>query len=189
MVCPYCHRFTPDQGFKCINCGAVLSKKDSLSGYNAVTPQGNEQRNFFKPWMLLLLLLLGILGYVFFSHQGRSVAVNAHDPGAELAIENYLLEGKTNIVDFYSDYCPPCKKISPLLQELGDKRPDLAVLKVDINRKGVKGIDLGSPLARQYELRSIPHFRIYDAQGSLVKEGQEAYVEIFRMLAAAGIRM
>ena len=189
MVCPYCHRFTPDQGFKCINCGAVLSKKDSLSGYNAVTPQGHEQRNFFKPWMLLFLLLLGILAYVFFSNQNRSIAVNAHDPGAELAIENYLLAGKTNIVDFYSDYCPPCKKISPLLQELGEKRPDLAVLKIDINRKGVKGIDWGSPLARQYELRSIPHFRIYDAAGNLEKEGQEAYVEIFRMLAAAGIRM
>jgi hypothetical protein len=63
------------------------------------------------------------------------------------------------------------------------------VLKIDINRKGVKGIDWGSPLSRQYELRSIPHFRIYDAAGNLEKEGQEATIEIFRMLAAAGIRM
>jgi len=189
MVCPYCHRFTPDQGFKCINCGAVLSRKDAVAGFDAVAPQGRVDRTFFKPWMLLLLLLLGILAYVFVSHQGRSVAVNAHDPGAELAIENYLLKGKTNIVDFYSDYCPPCKKISPLLQELGSKRPDLAVLKVDINRKGVKGIDWRSPLARQFKLSSIPHFRIYDAEGDLLMEGQEATNEVFRMLLAAGIRM
>jgi len=105
-----------------------------------------------------------------------------------LAIENYLLKGKTNIVDFYSDYCPPCKKISPLLQKLGGKRPDLAILQVDINRKGVKGIDWASPLARQYELSSIPHFKIYDGDGNLLKEGQEAWPEIFALLAAAGIR-
>ena len=80
-------------------------------------------------------------------------------------------KGKTNIVDFYSDYCPPCKKISPLLQKLGRKRPDLAMLQVDINRKGVKGIDWSSPLARQYELSSIPHFQIYDGEGNLLKEG------------------
>ena len=52
------------------------------------------------------------------------------------------------------------------------------MLAVDINRKGVKGIDWLSPLARQYKLKSIPHFQIYDGDGNLIKEGQEAYVEI-----------
>ena len=126
----------------------------------------------------------------FSRSRNKSHAVNAYDPGRGTGrSRSYLQKGKTNIVDFYSDYCPPCKKISPLLQELGRKRPDLAILAVDINRKGVKGIDWSSPLARQYELRSIPHFKIYDGDGNLLKEGQEAWPDIFALLAAAGIRM
>jgi thiol-disulfide isomerase/thioredoxin len=139
--------------------------------------------------MLILLVPLAILAYLFFARMNRSHAINAFNPGDEFDIESYLQKGKTNIVDFYSDYCPPCRKISPLLQKLGRKRPDLAILQVDINRKGVKGIDWGSPLARQYQLQSVPHFRIYDGEGNLINQGQEAYMQIVLMLVGAGIRM
>jgi hypothetical protein len=61
------------------------------------------------------------------------------------------------------------------------------VLPIDINRKGVKGIDWLSPLAQQYKLNSVPHFQIYNADGKLTKEGQEAYVEIMTLLENAGI--
>jgi len=189
MICTYCHRFTPDQGYKCINCGAVIPKKESVVDPERITPLREERQNFFRPWMLAILGLLIVLGYLFVTHQNRSIAINAHNPGAEFTIENYLQKGKTNIVDFYSDYCPPCKKISPLLKKLGMNRADLAVLKIDINRKGVKGIDWFSPLARQYKLQSVPHFQIYDGEGNLVKQGQEAYMEVVMLLASAGISL
>ncbi len=172
-----------------MHCNSILQKKDPYSAQEQSSRQRQLDRSFFKPWMLLPLVLLAILAYLFLTQGNRSHAVNAFDPGAELAIGSILQKGKTNIVDFYSDFCPPCKKISPLLQELGRKRPDLAILQVDINRKGVKGIDWPSPLARQYELSSIPHFKIYDGDGNLLKEGQAAWPEIIAMLNAAGIRM
>jgi thiol-disulfide isomerase/thioredoxin len=172
-----------------MRCNSILQKKDPYSAPEQASRQRQMAPSFFKPWMLLPLALLAILAYLVFARGSRSHAVNALDPGAELTIGDYLQKGKTNIVDFYSDYCPPCKKISPLLRELGRKRPDLAILPVDINRQGVKGIDWASPLARQYELRSIPHFKIYDGDGALLKEGQEAWPEIFALLNAAGIRM
>lgn len=189
MVCPNCHQFTPDQGFKCINCGSIIKKKAAYAEHDQATPLRYGDRSFFKPWMLLPLVLLAILAYLFFAEKNKSHAINAHDPGAELAIENYLQKGKTNIVDFYSDFCPPCRKISPLLQKLGRKRSDLAIIQVDINRKGIKSIDWSSPLARQYELNSVPHFKIYDGDGNLLKEGQEAWPEILTLLATAGIGM
>jgi thiol-disulfide isomerase/thioredoxin len=172
-----------------MHCNSILQKKDPYSVQDQSTRQRQLDRSFFKPWMLLPLVLLAVLAYLFLAQGKRSHAVNALDPGAELAIEDYLQKGKMNIVDFYSDYCPPCKKISPLLRELGRKRPDLAILPVDINRKGVKGIDWPSPLARQFELNSIPHFKIYDGDGNLLKEGQEAWPQVIALLAGAGIRM
>jgi thiol-disulfide isomerase/thioredoxin len=100
-----------------------------------------------------------------------------------------LQKGKITVVDFYSDYCPPCRQISPLLTKLDKQRQDLVVLAVDINRKEVKGIDFYSPLARQYNLQFVPYFRIYNADGKLTAEGQEAGPEILRMLADAGISL
>ncbi len=188
MICPHCHQFTPDNSFKCIHCGAVSNKQGgdaAVEGY----PLARIEKRFFKPWMLLPLALLVVLAYLFFTHQNKIQAINAFNPGAEFNVEAYVQKGKINIVDFYSDYCPPCRRISPLLKKLDQQRPDLVVLAVDINRKQVKGIDFFSPLARQYKLNAVPHFRIYDSEGSLVQEGQEAYVEIIRMLGAAGIPM
>ncbi len=49
------------------------------------------------------------------------------------------------------------------------------MVKVDINRPGVKGIDWQSPVARQFSLESIPHFKVYGPDGKLQAEGDSAY--------------
>jgi len=64
--------------------------------------------------------------------------------------------------------------LSPKLDMLHAKIPNLAVVKVDINRPSAKGIDWKSPVAQQYKLHSIPHIKIYDADGKLVAEGDKA---------------
>jgi len=172
-----------------MHCDAILKKKEAYPGKEMASRHGRGDGSGVRPWMVLPLALLALLAYLFLAQRNKTHAVNANAPGMELDIENYLRKGKTNIVDFYSDYCPPCKKISPLLQKLGRLRPDLAILQVDINRKGTKGIDWASPLARQYELKSIPHFKIFDGDGNLLKEGQAAWPEILALLMAAGIQM
>jgi thiol-disulfide isomerase/thioredoxin len=186
MICPHCHLFTPDNGFRCMHCGVIQKKPGPEAGIEGF-PVARLEKHFFRPWMLFPLALLGVLAYLFFAQQSKIQAVNAFNPGGEFDIEPYLQKGKINIVDFYSDYCPPCRKISPLLKKLDKQRQDLVVLPVDINRKGIKGIDWMSPLAQQYKLNSIPHFLIFDADGNLSKEGQEALVEIMRWLINAGI--
>lgn len=94
--------------------------------------------------------------------------------GSKVDLKNYLVAGKTTVFDFYSEYCPPCRAISPRLDELHKTHADIAVVRVDINRQDVKGIDWHSPVAREYELESIPHFKIYSPEGKLIAEGEEA---------------
>lgn len=94
--------------------------------------------------------------------------------GEEVNLADYVVPGKTTVFDFYSEYCPPCRAIAPHLEKLHTKRDDVAVVKVDINRLGVKGIDWKSPVARQYNLNSIPHFKVYGPDGKLKAEGDEA---------------
>ena len=94
--------------------------------------------------------------------------------GAEVNLADYLVPGKTTIFDFTSQYCPPCRAISPKLDELHKKRDDIAVVKVDINRADTKKIDWKSPVAQQYKLESIPHFKVYSPEGKLIAEGEKA---------------
>ncbi len=90
--------------------------------------------------------------------------------GTEVKLTDYLVPGKTVVFDFYSDYCGPCVQMSPMLEKLHATRADVVVVKVDINRPGLKGIDWKSPVAKQFQLQSIPHFKVYGPNGKLLAE-------------------
>ena len=90
--------------------------------------------------------------------------------GATVKLTDYLVPGKTVVFDFYSDYCGPCVQFAPILEQLHQKRADVVVVKVDINRPGVKRSDWQSPVAAQYGLHSIPHFMVYGPDGKLKAE-------------------
>src|SRR6478735_4544366 len=91
-------------------------------------------------------------------------------PGAEVALADFLVPGKLVVVDFTSKFCGPCQAYNGPLQLLHEKRADIVVVKVDINRPDVSGIDWNSPVARQFDLHSIPHFKVYNPAGKLIAE-------------------
>ena len=94
--------------------------------------------------------------------------------GQEVKLSDYTVPGKTTIFDFYSEFCPPCRAIAPLVKKLHEARSDLAVVEVDINRPGLKAIDWESPIAKEFQLDSIPHFKVYGPDGKLIAEGDDA---------------
>lgn len=102
--------------------------------------------------------------------------------GKEVNIQDFVVPGKTTIFDFTSEYCPPCRAIAPLLHKLHADRADVVVVEVDLNRPGVQGIDWASPLARQYQMTSIPAFKVYGPNGRLQAEGDDAYQLVRNML-------
>jgi thiol-disulfide isomerase/thioredoxin len=95
--------------------------------------------------------------------------------GQKVDLKDYVVPGKTTIFDFMSAYCPPCRAIAPHLAKLHANRADIVVVEVDINRPDVKGIDWRSPVAQQYGMRSIPHFKVFNPDGKLQAEGDDAY--------------
>jgi len=95
--------------------------------------------------------------------------------GDKVNLADYIVKGKTTIVDFFSEFCGPCRAIGPKLEALAKGRDDIYVVKVDINRPGTQGIDWQSPAARQFGLQSIPNFKVYGPDGKLQAEGDQAY--------------
>lgn len=200
MKCPKCNEYAPDNNYKCPHCGEVL-QPDITPGDFRAKP---AKRPRISPNILILLIIVvgvAVLIYAaFFKNQSKSnvnlasstttsggapsvgYVVNTENPGQEIDIQEFLQPNKTTIFDFYSEYCGPCKRISPMLQRLDSRREDIIVHKVDINRPGIRGIDWGSPVARQYNIHSVPYFMIYDPSGNLTHRGQAAYNEVMRLL-------
>jgi len=131
---------------------------------------------------LLPVLLLPLLAVTALAAtKGRAPAHIAQ--GEVITLADHLVPGRTTVVDFTSEYCPPCRAYAEPLAELHAKRADVAVVKVDINRPGVKRIDWQSPVARQFELKSIPHFKVFGPDGQLVAEGNEARALVNRLIS------
>jgi thioredoxin 1 len=99
---------------------------------------------------------------------------NSQNPGQRLEISSILVAGKTTLLEYYSDQCPPCRQMAPVMEFLAAQRPDLAIRKLNIDRVGHQGIDFDSPLAQQMGLQSVPSFGIYDGQGKMLAQGVEA---------------
>ena len=80
------------------------------------------------------------------------------------------------IVDFYADWCGPCKVVSPILEELSESMKDVKFVKVNV--------DENQELAAKYSVFSIPTFLIFkDGEvknqfvGAHSKEGFEEEIE------------
>ncbi len=140
------------------------------------------------------VLICGFLGFFLLlasagpSWAGAVQDGNPNQGGQTLDLKSLPVRGKTTVVDCYSQYCPPCMRLAPLLEQLAAKRPDLVIKKVNIQRPEVSGhIDWQSPLAKQMGLRSIPHFMIFDQKGKLTSEGQSATKQVVAWLQEAGL--
>lgn len=62
------------------------------------------------------------------------------------------------IVDFYAEWCGPCKMIAPILEELKD---EIKIIKVDV--------DMHQPLAMQYGVMSVPTL-LFMKDGKILKQ-------------------
>jgi len=61
---------------------------------------------------------------------------------------------KLVVVDFYADWCGPCKRIAPALKDLAEKYPDsLQVLKVNV--------DDAEDVGRDCNIKAMPTFFFY----------------------------
>jgi thioredoxin 1 len=58
------------------------------------------------------------------------------------------------LVDFYADWCAPCRKVAPIIEELADEYAGkLKVCKLDV--------DVNTKVTKDYQIRSIPAVKIF----------------------------
>jgi thioredoxin 1 len=57
------------------------------------------------------------------------------------------------LVDFYADWCGPCQRLAPLLEQLAAETSDVRIVKVNV--------DENPRLAADYRINSIPNLKVF----------------------------
>lgn len=109
----------------------------------------------------LLCAAVAIASPFFAAGGSQPVDVIAH--GQHINVKQHLVHGKVTILDFYADWCGPCRKIAPWLEQLPKNDSQIVLRKVDI-------VNWQSPVAKQFNLDGIPHVQVYNGKGQLVGE-------------------
>ena len=71
---------------------------------------------------------------------------------------NNAIASGTALVDFYADWCGPCRMVSPIVDEIAEERNDITVGKVNVDDENA--------LSMKYGVMSIPTLIVF-------KDGQE----------------
>jgi thiol-disulfide isomerase/thioredoxin len=89
--------------------------------------------------------------------QERKVRIVSNG-GEQVDLSSLAAPGKITIVDFYADWCGPCRRISPQLEQLANTDPDVVLLKIDI-------VNWNTPVTRQFGIESVPNVRVFGRTG------------------------
>lgn len=81
---------------------------------------------------------------------------------SENEFDEIIKENKVVLVDFFATWCPPCRKLSPILDELSEVYGE-KVKFVKIN------VDENETISRQFRIMNIPTVMLF-VDGEMVKK-------------------
>ncbi len=67
--------------------------------------------------------------------------------------EQEVLNQDLALVDFYADWCGPCKMMAPIIDAIANERQDITIGKVNVDENPV--------LSSQYKIMTIPTIIIF----------------------------
>ncbi len=89
--------------------------------------------------------------------------------------QQVLKSDKTVLVDFWAGWCAPCMMLSPVIAEIADEKPDIAVGKINVDEQ--------PELSAEYGISSIPTLLVF-RNGEIVNAavGLRSKEQIIEML-------
>lgn len=66
-------------------------------------------------------------------------------------LEKIINDNSAVVLDFYADWCSPCKQLLPILEKASEKQNNVVFCKINV--------DDNTELANEYNIRSIPSLK------------------------------
>jgi copper chaperone CopZ/thiol-disulfide isomerase/thioredoxin len=96
----------------------------------------------------------------------RTLDIKTDTSGRRADIAKLVVPGKITIVDFYADWCGPCRVLENRIEHLmAGGRTELAVRRLNI---GKWDNELAKQATHEFHLEALPYIRVYDANGKFV---------------------
>ena len=140
--------------------GIVLRSKSGISKvYFVELPSDVQQRFHYTATSATAYPAAQTAAQPKVASRGQPVKVISH--GAQVDINQHLAVGHVTLVDFYADWCGPCRQLSPTLEQMATNDPEVALRKIDI-------VNWRTAVVQQFNIHSIPQVNVYDRSGRLI---------------------
>lgn len=81
----------------------------------------------------------------------------------------------TGLVDFWAEWCMPCKMLAPIVEQVAEENPDIKVGKINVDEE--------KELAAEFQIMSIPTLIVFkDGKAVKISSGLRPKEEIEKML-------
>ncbi len=130
-----------------------------------------------KKVLFIILMIIFVISLIFISqtlkkesekklassneqveYQNEENKTNILNVTSENFESEVLQSDKTVLIDFYADWCGPCKILSPIVEEVAKENADVKVVKINV--------DSEQEIAIKYRIMSIPTLVV-------IKDGKE----------------
>ena len=111
-------------------------------------------------FIILILIISTILNkkVVGQNINGEENSIELLEVTSENFDDEVLKSDKKVLIDFYADWCQPCKILEPTIKEIASEKEEIKVVRINIDEE--------TDLATRYEIMSIPTL-------VLIKDGEE----------------
>jgi thiol-disulfide isomerase/thioredoxin len=140
--------------------GIMLRTKSGISKvYFVELPKEVQERFHYNAASASAYSAQTVMQIAAVAGRGQPIEVISH--GAQVDINQHLALGNVTVVDFYADWCGPCRRLAPSLEQMAMSDPQVALRKIDIGNGA-------TPVALQFNIHSVPQVNVYNRGGRLV---------------------
>ena len=72
----------------------------------------------------------------------------------KIKLEELKADGRPVLLDFFADWCGPCRMVAPIIHEIAEENPDIIVGKINV--------DAEPELASEFGVFSIPTLAVIE---------------------------
>jgi thioredoxin 1 len=142
--------------------GIVLRTNAGIAKvYFVELPKEDQERFHYNPAVAAAYSAQQAVNQATTASAGRGQPSEVISHGAQVDINQHLALGNVTVLEFYADWCGPCRMLSPSLEQMVQTDPEVALRKIDIVR-------WGTPVSQQFGVHAVPQVNVYNRAGGLV---------------------